>query len=41
MQLYIASGTVGMLLEWINAGFPVSSREIAKKMYYYSRKLTG
>ena len=41
MQLYIASGTVGMLLKWINAGFPVSSREIAKKMYYYSRKLTG
>ncbi len=41
MQLYIANGTVGMLLEWINAGFPVSSREIAKKMYYYSRKLTG
>ena len=41
LRLYIANGTVGMLREWIDAGFPVSSREIAEKMYYFSRKLTG
>lgn len=41
LRLYIANGTVGMLREWIDTGFPVSSREIAKKMYYFSRKLTG
>ena len=38
---YIANGTVDMLREWIDKGFPVSSREIAKKMYYLSRKLTA
>lgn len=41
LRLYIANGTVGMLKEWIDTGFPISSREIAKKMYYYSRKITG
>ena len=41
LRLYIAHGTVGMLREWIETGFPVSSREIAKKMYYYSRKVVG
>jgi len=41
LRLYIANGTVGMLREWIDAGFPISSRDIAKKMYYFSRKLTG
>ncbi len=40
LRLYIANGTVGMLREWIDEGFPISSREIAKKMYYYSRKIT-
>ena len=40
LQLYIANGTVGMLREWVDAGFPISSREIAKKMYSYSRKIT-
>ena len=41
MQRYIANGTVGMLREWLDSGFPVSSREIAEKMYYLSRKITG
>ena len=41
LRLYIANGTVGMLKEWIEAGFPISSREIAKKMYYFSRKITA
>ena len=41
IRLYIANGTVGMLREWIGTGFPVSSREIAKMMYYLSRKVTG
>ena len=41
MRRYIANGTVGMLREWINAGFPISSREIANMMYYLSKKITG
>ena len=35
-QLYVANGAVGMLREWVNAGFPVSSREIAEMMYRFS-----
>ena len=38
-QLYIANGTVGMMREWINADFPVSSRKIAEMMYSISRKI--
>ena len=41
IQHYVANGTVGMLREWVNSGFPVSSREIAEMMYYLSRKVTG
>ncbi len=41
LRLYIANGTVGMLREWLAAGFPVGSREIAEMMYFLSRKLTG
>ena len=41
MQRYVANGTVGMLREWIDAGFPISSREIAELMYRLSRKVTG
>lgn len=41
MQCYVANGTVGMLREWIGSGFPISSREIAEKMYFFSRKITG
>jgi AcrR family transcriptional regulator len=39
VRLYIANGTVGMLREWINADFPVSTRKIAEMMYFLSRKL--
>ena len=35
-SLYIANGTVGMLREWVNSDFPVSSREMAKMMYDFS-----
>ena len=38
-KLYIANGTVGMLREWVNSGFPISSRKIAEMMYFLSRKL--
>ena len=40
LRLYIANGTVGMLREWIETDFPLSSREIAEKMFYFSRKLS-
>ncbi len=40
IRVYIASGTVGMLREWITTGFPVSSRKIAEMMYSLSRKIT-
>ncbi len=39
IRLYIANGTVGMMREWINAGFRVSSRRIAEMMYFFSRKV--
>ena len=39
-QLYIANGTVGMLREWVNEGFPLSSREIAEMMYTLSRRVS-
>lgn len=38
-QLYIANGTVGMLREWVNSGFPVGSREIAEMMYRFSVRI--
>lgn len=38
-HLYIANGTVGMLREWVNSGFPISSREIAEMMYRFSVKV--
>ena len=41
IRLYIGNGTVGMLREWINADFPVSSRKIAELMYFLSRKVTS
>ena len=41
VRLYIANGTVGMLREWINADFPVSSRKIAEMMYFLSRKVVS
>ena len=38
--LYVANGTVGMLREWVNAGFPISSREVAEMMYRFSVRVT-
>ena len=35
-RLYMANGTVGMLREWVNTGFPTSSREMAEMMYAFS-----
>ncbi len=40
-QYYIANGTVGMLREWVASGFPIQSEEIAKMMYFLSRKIAG
>ena len=40
-RLYVANGTVGMLREWVNAGFPVSSREIAEMMYLFSVRVSS
>ena len=39
IRLYIANGTVGLLHEWIDKDFPVSSRQIAEMMYSFSRKV--
>ena len=41
MRLFVANGTVGMMREWVNEGYPVSSREIAEMMYFLSRRITG
>ena len=40
IRIYIASGTVGMLREWVTSGFSVSSRNMAEMMYSLSRKIT-
>ena len=40
MRLYIANGTVGMMREWVNSGYPVSSGKIAELMYFLSRRIT-
>lgn len=41
LHLYIACGTVGMLREWIETDFVLSSRRIAEMMFYYSRRVTS
>ena len=41
IRKYVANGTVGMMREWVNTGYPVSSREIAEKMYFLSVRITG
>lgn len=38
-QLYIANGTVGMMREWVNSDFPISSEKIAEMMYSISSKI--
>ena len=40
MRMYVANGTVGMMREWVNTGYPVSSRKIAEMMYFLSRRIT-
>ena len=35
-QLYIANGTVGLMREWINSDFPISSMKLAEMMYSIS-----
>ena len=40
IRLYIACGTVGMLRQWIDTEFALSSRKIAEMMFYYSRRVT-
>ena len=39
-RLYIANGCIGMLREWINDDFPISSQKIAAMMFNLSRKLS-
>ena len=40
-SLYMANGTVGMLSEWVNSDFSISSREIAEMMYRFSVRVVG
>ena len=40
IRIYIANGTVGMLREWVMTGCQISSRAIAEKMYFLSRKIS-
>ena len=39
LKLYIANGTVGMLREWVDQDFSITSRRIAEMMFFLSRKL--
>ena len=39
IRLYIANGSVGLMRDWLETGFPVSSREIAEMIYSLSVKL--
>ena len=41
IRLYIACGTGGMLREWVDTDFALSSRRIAEMMFYYSRRVTS
>lgn len=38
-RLYIAHAIVGMMREWVNAGFPLSSRKMAELLYSLSRNV--
>ncbi|MBQ6481450.1 MAG: TetR/AcrR family transcriptional regulator C-terminal domain-containing protein [Anaerolineaceae bacterium] len=39
IRLYIANGSVGLLREWVNEDFPVSSQKFAEMMYTLSRRV--
>ena len=40
IRIYIANGTVGMMREWINTGFRISSHDLAEMMYFFSKKIS-
>lgn len=40
IRIYIANGTVGMMREWVNTGFRISSQDLAEKMYFLSKKIS-
>ena len=40
IRIYIANGTVGMLREWVNTGFRISSKDLAEMMYFLSKKIS-
>ena len=40
MRVYIANGTVGMMREWVNTGFRISSHDLAEMMYFLSKKIS-
>jgi AcrR family transcriptional regulator len=41
ISLYIAYGSVGLMREWVEAGFPFSSREMAKMIFSLSWKISS
>lgn len=40
IRIYIANGTVGMMREWVNTGFQISSHDLAEMMYFLSKKIS-
>ena len=40
IRIYIANGTVGMMREWVNTGFRISSQDLAEMMYFLSKKIS-
>ncbi|MBR3126295.1 MAG: TetR/AcrR family transcriptional regulator [Mogibacterium sp.] len=40
IQIYIANGTVGMMREWVNTDFRISSQDLAEMMYFLSKKIS-
>ena len=41
ISLYIAYGAVGLMREWVEAGFPFSSQEMAKMIFSLSWKISS
>ena len=40
IRTYIANGTVGMMREWVNTDFRISSQDLAEMMYFLSREIS-
>ena len=40
IRVYIANGTVGMMREWVNTDFRISSQDLAEMMYFLSKKIS-